>query len=96
MFNVEIGCAPGNPRPNVYLNLLITKLLDSEIDNDIKDTVKNWINNEPTVKCFGDWEWHFNETLSKENKQSLNKNILTILQSFYNLGYIRYASCNFE
>ena len=96
MFYVEIGCAPGNPRPNIYLNLLITKLLDSEINKDIKDLVNNWINKEPSVKSFGDWEWNFEDTLCTENKELLNKNILNILQSFYDSGYIRYASSNFE
>ena len=96
MFYVEIGCAPGNPRPNIYLNLLITKLLDSEINKDIKDLVNNRINKEPSVKSFGDWEWNFNDKLCTEKKELLNKNILNILQSFYDSGYIRYASSNFE
>jgi hypothetical protein len=74
---IEIDCAPLMPRPNVYYKQAIEGTGLAE--------------KEPSNMLFGQWTWDYSD-VSTEDWLKVNPIIGERLKSYYNLGFIRYAS----
>ena len=90
--NIEIDCAPGATRPDVYFKRIMKSL--GEVYSDDKQITSFVEKNKDIEKisaCFGNWEWNIEvEDEAIFNKvQSHFKNEITKL---YNNGLIRFGS----
>jgi len=94
---IEIDCAPGLTRPNVYFECIINQ---AENNSVLKNFAQEYIKNNPEFKpeftSFGNWGWTINLKDHKEIGSALEELFRTKLTSYYNQGYIRYASWNLE
>lgn len=75
---LEIGCPPGNPRPDSVLKQVLEKTALSPDDFTLLDTL------------FGDWSWQLKEGKEKayaEAKDTIGKR----LSKLYDNKTIRYA-----
>lgn len=76
IFGIGIDCAPGMPRPNVYADHI-----SKNIFNGARYTI--------TSKCFGHWEFRFEEGFYPTERQ--RNDSWAYLTSLYKVGLIRYA-----
>lgn len=74
---IELDCAPGMPRPDSYIGMVI------------KDT--GLPEREPTGKFFGNWTWDYND-IDSDKWNSIKGTLQERITSLYNSGYIRYGS----
>lgn len=77
---LEIDCAPGEPRPDVYAR---------EVFNTIGKEYA-----EPNSKFFGNWTWFID--IEKEPWEKAKDTVGAYLKKLYNAGKIRYASWEFQ
>ena len=89
ILNIEIGCAPGRQRPNIYFKNIL-ELLEKNDNSKIKEWALNNKEKEPDVKLFGDWEW--NIPIEDEILKNVQNTFQISLTNYYNLGAIRYGS----
>lgn len=75
---IEIGCPPGTPRPDVYL------------ERALEGTGIVPINT--LSRLFGDWTWDYTNEITDEVWVKHRETIYDRLVSYYNEGRIRYAS----
>lgn len=90
---IEIDCAPGLSRPNVYFECIMNQ---AESNSELKNFAQEYIKNNPEFKpeftSFGNWGWTINLKNYPEIGSTLEKLFSTKLTSYYNQGYIRYGS----
>lgn len=76
--NIVIDCAPGQPRPDIYLDQVIveTGLTTEDFEN--------------ISKSFGAWTWAVSPEKSELYREK-KSTIMVKLKDLYNRGCIRYA-----
>jgi hypothetical protein len=73
---IELGCPPGNPRPD--------DLIESVIEGTGLEV------REPVVKFFGDFVWDYNDVDPEEWKK-IQPTLEERITKLYNTGVIRYG-----
>ena len=90
---IEIDCAPGLTRPNVYFECIMNQ---AEKNSVLSEFAKEYIKNNPEFKpeftSFGNWGWTINLKKHKEIGNTLEQLFITKLTSYHDQGYIRYGS----
>jgi len=90
---IEIGCFPGNIRPNnIYESLLNSALKNESIDEIIVSKFNEWkslINNCTCV--FGDFTWEITHEFNEEYKAKVKSIIFPLIKEYYKAGLIRYG-----
>lgn len=94
--NIEIDCAPGSVRPDVYFKQILNGFTSDE-HQELASFSTNYLQQnpdcKPTTTLFGNWTWDItlNENESKHIKIFQEK-FSKQLTNLYNNGLIRYAS----
>ena len=90
---IEIDCAPGLTRPNVYFECIMNQAeSNSVLSNFAKEYIKNNPEFKPEFTSFGNWGWTINLKEHKEIGSTLEQLFITKLTSYYDQGFIRYGS----
>lgn len=74
---IEIDCAPGNPRPDLYIKKII------------KDTTLP--EREPVSKLFGNWTWDYSD-IDSELWSAIKPILQERITELFLQGCIRYGS----
>ena len=105
ILRIEIGCPPGEIRPDYYFSNII-KIICKDQNSAFTVLEKNYIKSledqEPILKMFGDWVWeiklqgysnynNFNYNIDIK-KEMLKRYFSNELTQYYHGGCIRYAS----
>lgn len=76
MKTIELDCAPGTPRPDAYIGLVVA---GTPLEAKLK---------EPVSKLFGNWTWAFDIEDSEYPKEVIKQRVTAL----YQMGHIRYGS----
>lgn len=90
---IEIGCFPGNIRPNnIYESLFNAALNDESIDETIVSKFNDWklLSNNSTC-VFGDFTWEITHEFNDEDKAKVKSIIFPLIKEYYRAGLIRYG-----
>ena len=90
---IEIGCYPGNIRPNnIYESLFNTALQSESLNENIASKFNEWKSLiDSCTRVFGDFTWEITHEFNEEDKVKVKSIIFPLIKEYYNSGLIRYG-----